>query len=38
MNAYPVKLRERVMEALEKGYKKSIVIDMFGLNYETLER
>ena len=38
MNAYPVKLRERAMEAIEKGYKKSEVIGMFGLNYETLER
>lgn len=38
MNAYPEKLRERAMEALEKGYTKKAVIDMFGLNYETLKR
>jgi len=34
--AYPVKLRERAMEALRKGYPREEVTKMFGLGINTL--
>ena len=38
MNAHPIKLREKVLRLLDKGYTKTAVMELLDISYESLER